>query len=548
MSYSSSVPTIQPTAAPNPLQILSGWQDLANKQAQNAQIKASTANTEQSTATSQQALGEAKQKRAAQVLYGLSNLPDSELGSAAQQSLQDELKSGTIGQDEYNAHMNQVQQVLQKSNGNGASLRPYINGMLATTMAGPQAAQFLTGTPVDVDNGSQFSGGIRGGIGSSAPGAVMSTGPSYTKLPGPANIDVGNEILPTSGGRPVAPGLDKGFGPSFQNLEGGLGTFKNGQQVGNTVPYSLSPGQATQLQPRTVQNPDGSYTVVEKQLQQWNPALAPAGSKSGPGGPLGTGSYPQPPTTSMPLGTTGQLDKDQALFQKDKEALPTLVTGTQSLNKALGALNAVATGSGTEGLAKMRSYATSLGNVVGIDTKGVNTQDMNRAELEKYLTDYARQSGTAGRSDAGLEAAFKSNASGSINNAAAQDVVRTNIGRDRQRIAATMSSPNPQGSGHSSYVNDYMTKTDPRGFAWDTYTPQQQQSMLDQAKGTEGKANPNYQKLARAIGEAAKLKLLQQQAFTQQNVNAQPPLPGPVTNPLQNPPNVNQLQGGNNGQ
>lgn len=469
----------------NPLQIISGWQDYANKVQEGKNMQQQLLNLQLQNQTGQQALGQTMAQRHSQIMAGLSVLPDDQLPGAAGKALDDELATGQIDQQRYDVLKNRV----TANASNPSALRADILTGLIGNLAGPQALAALSPQVVNQDIGGQIVPRV---------------------MPSPVQALQGQTNVGFAGGA-----INRSLPPGYQET-GGQIVPVGGAAGQPTLNRTLTPGESTQLQPRMVQNPDGSFSVVTQQIGQWNPGMAPQAGK------LGGGNYPGPSATAVPLGTQEKLASDQQAYQTDQNRVGALQTGTQSLGKALSALNMVATGAGTEGLARMRSYAVSLGNIAGLDTGGVNVQDMNRAELEKYLTDYARQSGTAGRSDEALTAAFKSNASGSINNAAAQDVVRTNIGRDRQSIAATMTAPNQQGSGYASHKSNLMLNTDPRGFAWDTYTPQQKAQIVKETQGSQGKNSPEYQKLARAVGMAQQLKMLNFSAPQPQNVNAAP--------------------------
>lgn len=384
----------------------------------------------------------------------------------------------------------------------------------ASALMGPaeQAAQGPAGQLSSINTGGQTIQQQGPGALSRivAPGVGPSNVKNTTNTPAPQFVESGGTSIPTSGGQPMAPPIGKTF----------------------------TPQQAQERSARLVPDPDnpGGFNVVTKEAGEWNPQFAPPGYKKPTTVTSGSGktssSGVQDSTTIQPQGQEAQLKNDQESYNQDLKAVPDLQTGVQSLGKALDALNAVATGSGTAELAKARAFAVGLGNIVGLGTGGVNVQDMNRAEVNKYLTDYARMQGSAGRSDAGLEAAFKSNASGDINNAAAQDVVRTNIGRDLRKIAAAkVGQTNPSGSGYNNNKSNYFLNTDPRGFAWDSYTQAQQQAILKEV-GPPGSAARN--KLAGAIADAKKLGMIEGKSYNQPNVNAAPQLsPPPPPSPPQ---------------
>lgn len=511
----------------DPLATLSGWQDLANKQQQ-------LQNAKLANQTGQASLAAQMQSRHFSNAASLLTLDDNQLVPASKQLLDQELANGVIDQQRYDVFKSQIDQAGQT--GNTSQIRTMARQMMIANMPAPEQANLLLNKSGMVNIGGQTVPWTQSGAGTPGGSQVQFSGglpgQAINNTQSPTYINAGNANFPVGGGA-GAPIVNQGFAPSLHDTGGAVTPMLNGQPAGPSTPYTLNPGQSTALQQRLVPDGKGGFEVKEKTIGQWNAGVAAPGTKGAPpGGPLGSGNYPGPPVTSIPQGQPQQLESDQKLYQSDKASVPSLTTGTQSLGKALGALNAVATGSGTEGLAQMRAYASSLGNVLGINTGGLNVQDMNRAELEKYLIDYARQSGTAGRSDEALNTAFKANASGSINNAAAQDVVRTNIGRDRQSIAAALSAPNPQGAGYSAYKADLATKTDPRGFAWDQYTKGQQDQMIQDA-GPKGSTARN--KLMKAIAMGQKLQLSTGSAFTQPNVNNAPPTGG-QPNPLINPP------------
>lgn len=176
-----------------------------------------------------------------------------------------------------------------------------------------------------------------------------------------------------------------------------------------------------------------------------------------------------------PPGVTESQQADVTKYKADQALIPEHATNVQSLQKAQVALEALqgplGTGKGTDTLAHLKSVMSSLGI-------GFNDSTLNRDEAKKYLTDYARKQGAAAHSDLQLEAAQGSNASTDISNAAALDVVKTNIGRERQAIAQVQEHANPTGIGYGSHASSFATKTDPRAFAWNEYSHEEQQKII----------------------------------------------------------------------
>lgn len=497
----------------DPLSVLSGWQQYANQVQQGANMKQELANLQLTNQTGQQALATTMQKRHNQIMAGLLGLPNEQLVGAAQTALNQELQTGQVDQQRYDV----MNQALKDNASNPQAIRQMIASGLVSNLEPVQALQASV-PGIDQTN----IGGAIVGRQTPSPASLLAGGaPSITNIPGSA--------IPT-----ILP-------PGYQNTGGQL--VPVGGALGQPpLTTTLSPSEQTALQSRLVPDGNGGFNVETRTVGQWNPQLMPGGAPN-----LGPGSYPAPagqgqpgqptgaqpsgggqpraaagpPVTSIPQGQPEQQASDLQAYQKDTQAAPGLITGTQSLNKALGALNTVATGQGTEGLARMRSVVTSLANVLGIDTGNVNIQDMSRAELEKYLTDYARSQATAGRSDEALNTAFKANASGYINNAAAQDVVRTNIGRDRMNAFVSSFAPNKTGTGYSAFKRDFVNSVDPRGFAWDTYTPQQKAQIVKEVLAMPGGKNGvAYRKLSNAIGYATQRGIATNQDYSIPNVNA----------------------------
>lgn len=199
-------------------------------------------------------------------------------------------------------------------------------------------------------------------------------------------------------------------------------------------------------------------------------------------------------------GPTPGLAVNQAQYYTDLAAVKDHATNVQSLDKARVALDALAgplgTGKGTDTLAGLKSVLSSLG--IGFDDSTLN-HDL----AKKYLLNYAKTQGAAAHSDEQLNAALGSNASTDISNKAALDVVKTNIGRENQAIASVMEQDDKSGAGHIARAAKFATDTDPHAFAWNRYTPEEQQKYvagLDAA----GKA-----KFAKSLTIAGKHGLIQ---------------------------------------
>jgi hypothetical protein len=200
------------------------------------------------------------------------------------------------------------------------------------------------------------------------------------------------------------------------------------------------------------------------------------------------------------VGSPEAIAADVGRFKTDQAALPAAQTAVQSLQKAQHALELSNTGRGTESVHNIYAFLQSQ----NIPTPGLsNTSDVANYDLaHKYLLDYARSQGAAAKTDLQLQTSEGANASTGISNAAALNVVKTNIGRERQKIAQVTEAPNPNGLGYGSHASSFANGTDPRGFAIDSYTPQEVSKMVSSMTDAE------KTKFYKSVGIAQRLKLL----------------------------------------
>jgi hypothetical protein len=75
-------------------------------------------------------------------------------------------------------------------------------------------------------------------------------------------------------------------------------------------------------------------------------------------------------------------------------------------------------------------------------------------------------------------------------------------------VAFESDHPNPDDAGklYGSYKSTYYQSMDPRAFKWDTLTPEERRSVVDNlgAPSTKEKPNPTYDKFARSYDLAKK--------------------------------------------
>jgi hypothetical protein len=250
--------------------------------------------------------------------------------------------------------------------------------------------------------------------------------------------------------------------------------------------------------------------------------------------PAVAGGAPSPAQPAIP-GAGGTAftppgpgsDEDVKMFKTAQAAVPASQTAVQSLEKAQHALELANTGRSTGSVHAIKAFLNAQGFKVPdlTDDDSVANYDI----AHKYLLDYARQQGAAAHSDLQLQTAEGSNASTDINQAAALQVVKTNIGRERQKIAQVMTMQNPSGIGYGAHVTQFANQTDPRGFAWDAYTPQERANIVAQAK-KDGTINRLY----RSLETAARLHLIEVPQAQQQQASAAPtPAPSGPSVPVQ---------------
>ena len=133
------------------------------------------------------------------------------------------------------------------------------------------------------------------------------------------------------------------------------------------------------------------------------------------------------------------------------------------MSKALGALKIAQTGYGSEGVQQIRSFLTTMGATLPSDMA------TNFDLAKKYMMDtVVGKSG--GMSNDMLETIKGANANTQTTNPAAQDVLKTNIGRERLALSATKEAPDPLGKDFLQHKVQYSQKYDPHAFALDLYT------------------------------------------------------------------------------
>jgi hypothetical protein len=146
---------------------------------------------------------------------------------------------------------------------------------------------------------------------------------------------------------------------------------------------------------------------------------------------------------------------------------------------ALERLGKTGTGPGTEEVNKIKSFLQSVG-VPGIDVNKIKDFD----EAHKYLTDWVTANGDSSTNDK-LAAAFASNASTKISNAAAVDVAKAALALRRMKQAQLEefeASGLPE-SQYGKWAAKWNREQDPRIYGWDYMNDSQKKAFLQSVTG-----------------------------------------------------------------
>jgi hypothetical protein len=158
-----------------------------------------------------------------------------------------------------------------------------------------------------------------------------------------------------------------------------------------------------------------------------------------------------------------------------------------------------ATGQGAAGINTLRSFAQTL----GILPQGAVTEQQLFEIVHKY-TERAMIDAAGGSStDLGKRMQEEANAGTLLSNSTNAVILRNDMGKVLQSVAAYRDLPDKSGRGYLAARADNAANTDARGFVWDLYSPDEQNSI----KKEVGESGPAHDKLAKAIGMARRLNL-----------------------------------------
>ena len=462
-----SNPTLPPVS--NPLQTLSTIQGLKLQQAQTANAVQENQNLQTQNATGQQALAVARMTRQAQVTYGLSNLPDSQLagGQPVRDALDAELKAGTIDQNTHDVALGNLPPPTQADGSPtpASAFRQSLNSHLIATLGGPQAVQAVTGTAITTDNGQVIQGAMQGGALGPTPGAINQSGQPVQKTTSPET----NATI---------------------------------SQIWNPATHSFVPVPRSSLPGASGITGNGGYSPVAPPQGTPQGGTAPIAPQGQPNPQTASGLPPGPIQTTAPMGTSETIAANQGQYQNDVKDIPDAqqrIANLQAAHDALARLASNAPGSlgvGADKIQQFKQIMTQLG-VGGQTLDNVN----DYATANKFFMQNAANLPSA-RSDASLSATLAGNPSTHLPPDAALDVTNQIIGRERERIAQVLEAPDKTGMGYQNHSANFANTNDRRAFAWDMYSPQEQQKIISSLKGND------LIKFQRSLGVATRLGLV----------------------------------------
>lgn len=217
------------------------------------------------------------------------------------------------------------------------------------------------------------------------------------------------------------------------------------------------------------------------------PAPATAQSPATPGDTTGL------IRAAPPQGQPTTLAADIEAYKKAQFGLPAQQTSDQNMSMALDALRRTTTGPGTDNTHALFAYLQSAGLLPQGATDEIKNNQLFRKLTERRVAELGMAAGT----DAGRALAQQSNAGTLLNNPANLEVLRNDIGKNRQAMLPILMEKN---GGSTFGANTQKIGTpgyvDFRGLNWDHYSQPEQAKILNSVKGNKAADTA----LHRAIG------------------------------------------------
>jgi len=244
--------------------------------------------------------------------------------------------------------------------------------------------------------------------------------------------------------------------------------------------------------------------VTPGRVTPTNPALLP--NKPGAVVPAPAVATPapavQPPAiTAPPQGQPQKVEADVKAYTEDQAARPAAMNSAQNLSHAYEALAMLKsnTGKGAQGINTLRSWAQTL----GIAPAGA-IEEQKLIELVTKYTEREMISAAGGSTtDMGRRMQEQANAGTLLSTPANFDIMRNDLGTKMQGIAANQAHASKDGVGYVEHRAKIASTTDPRGFVWNLYSPEEQARILKEVEKDPTAADH----LHRAIGMVDKLQL-----------------------------------------
>lgn len=208
-----------------------------------------------------------------------------------------------------------------------------------------------------------------------------------------------------------------------------------------------------------------------------------------------------PAITAPPQGQPEKLKADVEAYTRDQAAQPDVQTRAQNMAHAYDALQQLqsATGKGAEGINNLRSYMQTL----GILPSGAVTEQKLFEIMHKY-TERAMIDAAGGSStDLGRRMSEQANAGTLLSTPANLEILRNDMGKTLQTIAAYKDHSDKTGTGYLESRAKVADSTDPRGFMWNMYSPEEQAKINAEVDKDPVAAG----KLHKAIGMSQRLQL-----------------------------------------
>jgi len=467
----------------NPLQSLAQGSQVANSLLQaRGQMQQQQANM----ATSQAIKG-ATDPTTGQVDYGKAmaamaqgpaayNLPQFAQSVNAQQIQQQQLQQAKISQalQQQTAFRTRLGGIMTnpafgKSDISGPVIQSAVDSVNEGSLTPQQAAQELGNMPTDPQGQAQW-------LKAHYVSALSGEAQLKALLPQMSTINSGGQtnIVATDPmtGQPTVTGA---IGNTLSPAEAAqrVPTFQGGQP--GTVPLGSlggAPGPGAGGTPNPAASPFGTGRYPGAggmNPQQSNQGATPVPGQGGAFLPSGPPMGAEAAANATGAGAGNALVADQNFVNGSAGRVYQLQQGLAGLQNS-------STGKGTDWINTVKSYLQTAG-APGIDPNKIASYD----EANKYLTQYAlnQANGFGATTDSKLATTLGGNASTSISNLAAQDVVKANIGLERMKQAQVnafnTSGQPPQ--NYQQFSSQWNSTVDPRTFIWDQLDPTKRASI-----------------------------------------------------------------------